>query len=122
MDSSAPEEPVDDVPGVLEARAEGFEPLTEHTGLLFVGEVWPDAHRRCVPETRASMRELEPELRGRLWLVRSPWQGWTLPETLNAMWRWLESGGAPRGGDLLDDMNGAADFLRWDESAAAIWR
>src|SRR6478736_5672689 len=80
----------DVVPGVAALRKLGFEPVEEYTGALLVAEMWPDEHRRFVPETRETWLEDEPELGGRLWLLRSPWVGWTLRETFNAMWRWLE--------------------------------
>lgn len=77
-----------------------------------------------VPDVVAGVPELrrlrdEPELGGRLWLVRSPWRGWTLGETFSAMWRWLERPDAEYDADYV--LAGAADFLRWDESAARKW-
>ena len=62
----------DVVPGVAELRKLGFEPVEEYTGALLVAEMWPDEHRRFVPETRELWLEQEPELSGRLWLLRSP--------------------------------------------------
>ena len=110
----------DCVPGVAELRRLGFEPVEEYTGALLVAEMWPDERRRFVPETRESWLEDEPQLGGRLWLLRSPWAGWTLRETFNAMWRWLERSGA--GDDREYVLAGVADFLRWDENEARKWR
>lgn len=62
----------DVVPGVAELRKLGFEPVEEYTGALLVAEMWPDDHRRFVPETRQRWLGEEPELGGRLWLLRSP--------------------------------------------------
>jgi hypothetical protein len=73
-----------------------------------------------VPETRELQLEEEPQLGGRLWLLRSPWTGWTLRETFNAMWRWLERPDGEYDADFV--LAGMADFLRWDESDARKWR
>lgn len=108
----------DVVPGVAELRRLGFEPVEEYTGMLLVAEMWPDDHRRFVPETRQP--RLEPKLGGRLWLLRSPWAGWTLIETFNAMWRWLERPDGDFDADYL--LAGVADFLRWEEREARRWR
>lgn len=110
----------DAVPGVTELRRLGFEPVEELTGALLVAEMWPEEHRQFVPETRDAWLVSMPELGGRLWLLRSPWPGWTLLETFNAMWRWLERPDAEYDADYL--LAGVADFLRWDEPEAAAWR
>ncbi len=110
----------DVVPGVAELRRLGFEPVEEYTGALLVAEMWPDDHRRFVPETRERWLEQEPELGGRLWLLRSPWVGWTLHETFAAMWSWLERPDGEYDADYV--LAGVADFLRWDESEARKWR
>jgi hypothetical protein len=110
----------DVVPGVAELRKLGFEPVEEHTGMLLVAEMWPDEHRRFVPETRELWLEEEPQLGGRLWLLRSPWKGWTLSETFTAMFRWLERPDVEGDPDYL--LAGVADFLRWDEGEARKWR
>ena len=108
------------MPGVSELRALGFQPVEEYTGAHLVAEMWPDEHRRFVPETREFWLEHEPELGGRLWLLRSPWPGWTLRETFDAMWRWLERPDGAYDADYV--LAGVADFLRWDESEASKWR
>lgn len=120
MQPHGPEGP-DVVPGVTELRQLGFEPVEEHTGVVWVGEYWPNEHRRSVPETRASWLE-DSATSGRLWMLRSPWPSWTLRETFSAMWRWLERPGAATDADPDDVMVGVADFLRWNESEAAKWR
>ena len=108
------------VPGVAELRQLGFEPVEEYTGALLVAEMWPDEHRRFVPETRRLRLKDEPQLGGRLWLLRSPWPGWTLRETFAAMWRWLERPEVEYDADYM--LAGVADFLRWDQSEARKWR
>jgi hypothetical protein len=119
VDAEAVEGP-DAVPGVRELRQLGFEPVEEHTGALWVAEVWPDRHRRFVSETREFWLRAEPELSGRLWLVRSPWPGWTVSDTFDAMWRWLERPEIAYDADYL--LPGVCDFLRWAEFEAARWR
>ena len=55
-------------------------------------------------------------------MLRSPWRSWTLRETFNAMWSWLERPGPATDRDPDDVVIEVADFLRWDESEAAKWR
>ena len=110
----------DVVPGVTELRRLGFEPVEEYTGALWVADVWPDDHRRFVPETREYWLREMPETSGRLWLLRSPWPAWTLRDTFDAMWRWLERPDADDDADFM--LPGVADFLRWDEFEARRWR
>ncbi len=43
----------DVVPGVTELRRLGVEPVEECTGALWVADVWPDDHRRFVPQEDA---------------------------------------------------------------------
>jgi hypothetical protein len=108
----------DTVSGVRALRAEGFEPLEEHTGALEVAELWPEEHRRWVPEARAGWLET-PDTGARLWLVRSPWAELTLPDALNLLWSWAE-----RDPGELDDRQRRArisEALRWDDATAAAW-
>src|SRR5437588_3724947 len=42
----------DSVDGVADLRAQGFEPIEEHTGAIEVAQLWPEDHRRWVSETR----------------------------------------------------------------------
>ena len=55
-------------------------------------------------------------------MLRSRWPMWTLRETFDAMWRWLERPGTATDADADDVLIGVADFLRWGKSEAAIWR
>jgi hypothetical protein len=59
------------LPGVTRLQGEGFEPVEKYTGAVWVAGLWPEEHRRSVPETRAWM--LEDQSDARVWLVRSPW-------------------------------------------------
>ena len=93
--------------------------MEDYTGTLLVAEMWPDEHRRFVPETRELWLEQKPELGGQLWLLRSPWAGWTLQETFNAMWKWLERPDGKYDADYV--LPRLADFLRWEESEARRW-
>jgi hypothetical protein len=72
------------VSGVDDLRREGFTPVEELTGFVEVAMVWPDGHRRSVPETREWW--LGEPLDAQLWLVRPPWPGWTLDEVLLLLW------------------------------------
>ena len=103
-----------------ELRQLGFEPVEEYTGRSW----WPRCGLRTtaasVPETREPWLEQERKFGGRLWLLRSPWVGWTLHETFAAMWRWLERPNGEYDADYV--LASVADFLRWDESKARKWR
>jgi hypothetical protein len=80
------------VPGVRELVADGWIPLESMTGMLRVGEVWPVAHARSVPETRADWRDddsLGPS-QGLVWLVRSPWPSIAVADALNLVWSYVE--------------------------------
>ncbi len=84
-------------PGAVSVREAGFTPVEDVTGLLGVWRVWPEAHRRSVPETRPEwLGENDlPETDGRYWLVRSPWPGLRVDEVLNVLWRQTERGLGP---------------------------
>ncbi|AKU15579.1 hypothetical protein VV02_06425 [Luteipulveratus mongoliensis] len=73
--------------GVKELRAQGFVPLQELTGLDEVWRVWPELHRRSVPETRP---EWSPATE--CWLVRSPSTDLEPEHYLGAIWRLAEAG------------------------------
>lgn len=111
----------DVVPGVPAIRELGFEPVEEYTGALWVADVWPDEHRRSVPETRDFWLTSMPETGGRVWLVRSPWPSLALREVFNAMWRWAERRGD---GEYDADLarSRAAEFLSWPEDRARGWQ
>ncbi len=117
MSGDAPQGP-DAVPGVADLRRLGFEPVEEYTGAHQVAQVWPEEHRRSVPETRDAWSA--PAAGATLWLLRPPWPGWTLREAFNALWRWLERPGVEYDDDRW--LMNAADFLRWSEPEARKWR
>jgi hypothetical protein len=119
MDSREVEGP-DVVPGVLAIRGLGFEPVEEYTGAVWVADVWPEAHRRSVAETRDFWLTSMPETAGRVWLVRSPWPSLTLREAFNAMWRWVERPEVEYDPDNVRAR--AAEFLSLSEAEASLWR
>ena len=87
--TSAPAGPgVETVPGVQALVAAGWVPLETMTGLLRVGEVWPDDYRRSVPDTR--------DADSTVWLVRSPWPGMSVRGALNTVWSAMERDGRDR--------------------------
>jgi hypothetical protein len=100
------------VPGVDLARAEGFTPIEELTGFMEVGLVWPDEHRRSVPETREWW--LDEPLGGMVWLVRPPWPAWTLDDTFAFLWTVVDDDHLDHGARL----EAAATALRWPEERA----
>lgn len=85
-------EPPESVPGAAGLLAEGFVALEGLTGATWVGEAWPEEHRRLLPETRAAwLTDLDD---GKLWFVRSPWP------TIFARGRTVHGlGGTDTGGD-----------------------
>lgn len=108
----------DTVAGVPELRKQGFEPLEEHTGAVWVGQLWPEDHRRWVAETRSAWLD-DPRGEGRLWLARSPWPSLTLQDSLNVVWTWVE-----RDRTQLDDnlwRQRVTEALGWDETTATEW-
>ncbi|BEP11701.1 hypothetical protein acdb102_00120 [Acidothermaceae bacterium B102] len=72
------------VPGATELLAEGFVPLEELTGAMWVAEAWPEPHRRVLPETRPAMLTNPDD--GRLWFVRSPWPTISPADVLSMVW------------------------------------
>jgi hypothetical protein len=68
-------------PGVAELRAEGFVPVEEITGWDGLAMVWPEQHRRAVPETREHMEA------STCWLVRPPSSGLEAIDYLAAIHR-----------------------------------
>jgi len=92
------------VPGVTELIDEGFEPIEHLTGAMWVVTVWPEEHRRSVPETRPGHEELQ--LQGLLWLVRSPWPGLSAADALSVVWANLSHNEAQWAGE-------ARLILRW---------
>jgi hypothetical protein len=59
------------VPGAAELVDEGFVALGRLTGGTWFVEVWPEEHRRALPETRSVL--LADNANAKVWFVRSPW-------------------------------------------------
>src|SRR4051812_36860366 len=59
-------EGADTVDGVADLRAQGYEPIEEHTGAIEVAELWPDDYRCWVSETREAWLH-DTNYDGRLW-------------------------------------------------------
>jgi hypothetical protein len=108
----------DTVPGVVELRTQGFEPIENFTGAFWVAQLWPDEHRRSVRETRSAWLE-DSHSDGRLWLVRSPWPGLTIEDSLNVLWTWVERDHAALDEDLWTRR--VREALGWDGATATEW-
>jgi hypothetical protein len=78
---------------VAELRGAGFTPIEELTGQVAFALVWPEAHRRAVPDRRYRPGPAEDALPGLtdgiLYLVRSPWDSVTIEEAVDLLQRWL---------------------------------
>lgn len=112
------DEPPDAVDGVLELRAQGFAPVEEYTGALWIGPIWPEEFRAAVTETRSWWSD-QPETKGMLWMVRSPWSAFDLMTCLSVVWSWAE-----RDQQGLDENIYRMRFLEavaWDERQAMDW-
>lgn len=116
--SATPSPGPDTVPGVAALRAEGFQPVEQHTGAVWLAGVWPHQHRRSVPETRPAWLD-DDECDGRLWLVRSPWPAFTVEDVIRILWPWVER---DRARDEAVFRSRAAEVLGWDEARALEWR
>ena len=101
------------VPGVDAVRAEGFTPIEELTGFGEVALVWPEEHRRNVPETREWW--LDEPLEGKLWLVRPPWPGWSLDEVFVFLWSVVD-----QHRDHQARLDAARDALSWPADRARV--
>lgn len=99
----------DTVPGASAIIADGFEPIENLTGAVWIVEIWPSEHKRSVPETRPEWIGEQPE--GRMWCIRSPWPGLKASEALSVIWAEL-----PRDGS--DEVAAAAEILSYPEDAA----
>jgi hypothetical protein len=106
------------VPGVAELGMQGFEPIEAYTGAFWVARLWPDEHRRSVVETRSAWLD-DPHSDGRLWLVRSPWPGLRLEDSLNVLWTWVERDHAAVDEDLWRQR--VSEALDWDAPTASEW-
>jgi hypothetical protein len=98
------------VAGAHELIAAGFEPIETLTGACWVVDHWPEEHRRFVPESRPEWLDSRPD--GRLWFVRSPWDGLSAGQVLSVVWANLPRDEEPR----WPRMTG--DILRWTETQA----
>lgn len=116
VSAEAPPAP-ESVPGVAEIAQDGFEPLENHTGAMWVARLWPKAHRRAVAETRPEWLE-DPDSDGQLWLVRSPWESLTLDDTFALLWTWVE-----RDRTLDERVRQArvSEVFSWTEQRALDW-
>jgi hypothetical protein len=109
----------DTVAGVADLRRQGFAPIEEYTGAIWVAQLWPQVDRRWVAEVRPVWLS-DSDSDGRLWLVRSPWPGLGLRDCLNVVWSWVERDRAPLGMELL--RRRASEVLAWEETTAVDWR
>jgi hypothetical protein len=100
------------VPGVTEVIATGFTPVENLTGMLEVALVWPEDHRRSIPEVRP-WALADERLQGQLWLVRSPWPGLTLDDVFLCLWSVVDKYRDPNEG-----LSAAGEVLCWPESRA----
>jgi hypothetical protein len=105
------------VAGVAQLTRAGYEPVENYTGAIWVAELWPDEHRRSVPETRPAWLADEA-LTGRLWVIRSPWPGLTLDEVFALLWRWVE-----RDQELDNEVwrERVCEVLAWTQPQAVAW-
>jgi len=99
-------------------RTVGFEPIETYTGFFWVAHLWPDQHRRSVIETRPAWLD-DPHHDGRLWLVRSPWPGFIIEDSLNVLWTWVERDHSALTEDLWTHR--VTEALSWDGATAAEW-
>ena len=106
----------EDRPAVTQLRREGFELVERCTGAVWVAELWPEEHRRSVPETRVWALEDQPD--ARVWLVRSPWPAIDLEAVFALLWRWVE-----RDRSLNDAVRRSrvAEVFGWNEMRAREW-
>jgi hypothetical protein len=100
------------VPGVAEVIAAGFTPIENLTGMVEVALVWPEEHRRSIPEVRPWALEDE-RLQGQLWSVRSPWPDLNLEDVFLCLWSVVDAHEDPD-----ERLRAAAEVLRWPESLA----
>jgi len=100
------------VPGVDNLARQGFTPIENLTGACELAVVWPEEHRRSIPEVRSWALEDEV-LQGRLWAVRPPWPGWTFDDVFIYLWSVVDDYQEPK--QWLD---AAAKALHADESEA----
>lgn len=99
---------LDPEPAALaEARARGFLPLDDLTGIAgTLGPLWPAEHRLRL--------ELAVDDEG--WLVRSPWPSFSVDEALGLVWRWVERAPYPADDEAWEAR--MREVLRWSEHEA----
>jgi hypothetical protein len=98
------------VAGAAEIMAAGFAPLETLTGVFWVVNHWPEQHRRSVPETRPEWIDGQPD--GRLWFVRSPWDGLSASQVLSVIWAHLPREDESQWPEI------AGDILTWTQTRA----
>jgi hypothetical protein len=108
----------DTVVGVAGLRTQGLVPIEEHTGAIWVAQLWPEDHRRWVAETRPGWLN-DADSDGRLWLIRSPWPSLSLTDCMNVLWTWSERDHAPL--DMELSRRRISEVLAWDETTAVEW-
>ena len=109
-------------PGTTDLAAGGFVPVEFLTGGLDVPAVWPEPHRRSVPETRSDRSD---EGDGLIWLVRSPWPAVPAGEAVALMWDWVEQSTTDRPEQEYDAGRERArcrDFLGRDQAWVLEYR
>ena len=81
---------------MAEARKQGFVPVRELTGVADdLGPLWASEHSLWVEQLGPAFGEDEYDEVLDRWLVRSPWPSLTVPQTLNALWRWVDEAAPP---------------------------
>jgi hypothetical protein len=100
------------VPAVADLIAQGFTPIENLTGAHDIASVWPEEHRRSIPEVREWALN-DPKAQQRLWAVRAPWPGWTLRDVFTYLWSMVDHHRDPE-----ERLRAAASALRSDEQVA----
>lgn len=98
------------VDGATEIMAAGFAPIETLTGAFWVVNQWPEQHRRSVPETRPEW--IDGQSDGRLWFVRSPWDGLSASQVLSVIWAHLPREDESQWPEI------AGDILTWTQTRA----
>lgn len=111
-------------PGVVAAASEGFVPIENLTG-LDAAALWPEEHRRAVPETRPGVSEYTAD--GMCWLVRSPWPSMSAQDAVRLMWEWMQERRPQRSGrvtaeDRAEELALLQEFLHKDEASVLEFR
>jgi hypothetical protein len=103
---------------VLELRQGGFEPLEEYSGMVGLGEAWPEQFSRKVRDLRVA-----PSADGGqdavIWMVKSPWPSMALGEALALVWSWVDRYPAPRSEAEIHSR--AHEVLNWALGDVRTW-